>query len=69
MKIPFKQRMDLARAIAVPFDIVKDLDMDETRTLTGILAEFLLLKCFDKDYNTSAQGIICEGILEILGSL
>lgn len=67
MKIKFSDRQQtLLKRLDLPFDINADLSDDEICILAESVADYLEMHGLDKKYEPTAEGAICESILDLL---
>ena len=60
-----QEEISLMRKIGLDldFDNLSDNDWCE---IEDVIGDYLTLKCLDKDYNPSEEGLVCESILDKL---
>lgn len=52
------------RAFLISIHIDPDKDLSE---IEDAVNDYLMLKCFDENYNPNEEGMMCESILDYIG--
>ncbi|MBO7251397.1 MAG: hypothetical protein J6V25_02100 [Oscillospiraceae bacterium] len=61
-----EEQMELMKRIGISIDFSKPLRDNHLEQIEEKVSEHLQLKGFDKDYSPTADGRICEAILDMI---
>lgn len=63
-----KKQLKLFKELGKPIED-REYSSDEILELDRLIADRLMYSGFDKDYNPTKEGLICESILDIFGDM